>query len=330
MTISLWQDKMNVNEYNTIRPYIQVRDNNTFSDIWQAKQELLEFWLPQDVLLDDGFEAGHVPQVEEGQTDHAGGEEGVRLGHEELIAFRVEPGHDDHPEEEGEHVDVGVDPVLGGELVNVTNQMEDPGLVEYSVDLWDEDPEAEAHASVGSQYSVVAGHGRQVMDGEKRVLLEEDHLHGLHGMDAQAEEETERARPGGGREEIRPDVERVVKCPDRPQAGDASVDAGEESRPPLVVSGPAGPHRGARGQDEGHRQAAHQLYQGTQQEDRHSSQVQGGEILAEGLQLREVFWVSEIHCCEAWDDLTEVCVRYLCLYCDQSYLEWCQKSGKSR
>ena len=57
----------------------------------------LDFRLAEYVLLKDCFEAGHVPQVEEGQTDHAGGEEGVWLRHEQLYSDRVEPGHDHHP-----------------------------------------------------------------------------------------------------------------------------------------------------------------------------------------------------------------------------------------
>ena len=95
----------------------------------------MQLCLPQDVLLYDGLEAGHVPEVEECEADDTGGEQSVGLRHEQLVADRVEPGHYDHPEEEGEDVDVGVDPVAGGELVNPANQMEDPGLVEDGVDL---------------------------------------------------------------------------------------------------------------------------------------------------------------------------------------------------
>ena len=66
----------------------------------------MQLCLPQDVLLYDGLEAGHVPEVEESETDHAGGEESVGLRHVKLIADRVKPGHNHHPQEEGGHVDV--------------------------------------------------------------------------------------------------------------------------------------------------------------------------------------------------------------------------------
>ena len=258
---------------------------------------LMQFCLPQDVFLYDCLEAGHVPQVEEGQTDDAGREQSVGLRHEQLVADRVKPGHDDDPEEEGEDVDVGVDPVAGGELVNITNQMEDPGLVEDGIDLRDQNPESEAHTNLCLEDSDATCDGSDVMNCEERVLLVENHLHRLHGVDTDAEEDAEAAGPGGGVEEVVPDVVRSVESPDGPETGDGGVDSGEECRPPLVVSRPAADHGRAGGEPGGDQEeAARHLYQGTQQEDAQSSQVQAGQVLAESLQLREIVGVSEVHC----------------------------------
>ena len=254
----------------------------------------MQLCLPQDVLLYDGLEAGHVPEVEECEADDTGGEQSVGLRHEQLVADRVEPGHYDHPEEEGEDVDVGVDPVAGGELVNLANQMEDPGLVEDGVDLRHQNPQTEAHTDLCLKDSEVTCDGRNVMNGEERVLLVENHLHRLHSVYPEAEEEAEAAGPWGGVEEVVPDVLRVVESPDRPETGDAGVNTSQECRPPLVVSHPAGGAGWGRREEE-EEEAAQELYQGTQQEDGQASQVQAGQLLAESLQLREIFWVSEVH-----------------------------------
>ena len=256
---------------------------------------LMQFCLPQDVLLHDGLEAGHVPEVEEGEADHAGGEQSVGLRHEQLVADRVEPGHDDHPEEEGEDVDVGVDPVAGGELVHLTDQMEDPGLVEDGVYLRDKNPQSEAHPDLCVEDSVVAGDGSDVMDSEERELLVENHLHRLHGVHSEAEEKAEGADPGGGVEQVVPDVLRVVESPDCPDSRDAGVNTSQECRPPLVVSRPAAPHWRVCGQEDREQEAAQHLEQGAQQEDGQSSQVEARQVLAESLQLGEIFRVSEVH-----------------------------------
>ena len=256
---------------------------------------LMQFCLPQDVLLYDGLEAGHVPEVEEGEADDTGGEQGVGLRHEQLVADRVEPGHDDHPEEEGEDVDVGVDPVAGGELVNLANQMEDPGLVEDGVDLRHQNPQTEAHTDLCLEDSEVTCDGSDVMDSEERVLLVEDHLHRLHGVHPETEEKAEGAGPGGGVEEVVPDVLRIVESPDRPEASDAGVNTSQECRPPLVVSRPAAPHWRVCGQEDREQEAAQHLEQGAQQEDGQSSQVEARQVLAERLELGEIFRVSEVH-----------------------------------
>ena len=256
---------------------------------------LLEFRFPEDVFLNDSLEAGHVPEVEESETDHAGGEESVGLRHVKLIADRVKPGHNHHPQEEGGHVDVWVDPVASGELVNVANQMEDPGLVEDSVNLRDEDPESEAHPSLSVEDHEVAGEGRQVVNDEERELFVDDHVDRLHGVHPEAEQETESPRPGGAVEKILPDVEWVVEGPDSPQPRDGGVNTGDECCPPLVVSRPAAPDGGPGPHQQRHRQAAHHLYDGAQQEGRHSSHVHWGKLLAQTLQLWEIFGVSEVH-----------------------------------
>ena len=47
----------------------------------------------------------------------------------------MKPGNYEYSEEECGNIDDGINSVLKGELVSVTDKMEDPGLVEHSVDL---------------------------------------------------------------------------------------------------------------------------------------------------------------------------------------------------
>ena len=93
------------------------------------------FWFSQNILDDQGLEAGHVPDVDEGHAEEAGGEEDIRQMNKDLEALTMKPGDDENSEEEGGDIDDGIDSVLQGELVCVTDKMEDPGLVEHSVDL---------------------------------------------------------------------------------------------------------------------------------------------------------------------------------------------------
>ena len=95
-----------------------------------------------------------------------------------------------------------------------------------------------------------------------------------------------------------------MEGPDSPQPRDGGVNTGDECCPPLVVSRPAADHGRAGGEPGGDQEeAARHLYQGTQQEDAQSSQVQAGQVLAESLEPREIVGVSEVHCSADWAEL---------------------------
>ena len=49
----------------------------------------------------------------------------------------MKPGHNEHPHEEGDDIDVGVDDVPTGVSVNISHKVEDPGFVEDCIDLSD-------------------------------------------------------------------------------------------------------------------------------------------------------------------------------------------------
>ena len=149
-----------------------------------------KFRFSQNILDDQSFEAGHVPDVDEGHTEEAGCEEDIWLLNKDLEALTMKPGDYENSEEEGGDIDDGIESVLQGELVRVTDKMEDPGLVEHSVDLWHEADDGKPMSKVGGQSSSTAGHSPHVVNCQEAVLAVEDHLQGLSHVDSEGEEET--------------------------------------------------------------------------------------------------------------------------------------------
>ena len=83
----------------------------------------------------EGFEDGEVPHVDEEDAGAAHGEEEGGLLHEVEEALVVHPEDDEDPQEEGDYVDDGVDPVLQGPGGGESHDVQDPGLVRHSVQL---------------------------------------------------------------------------------------------------------------------------------------------------------------------------------------------------
>ena len=192
------------------------------------------FWFSQNILDDQGFEAGHVPDIDEGHTEEAGGEEDIRQMNKDLEALTMKPGDDENSEEEGGDIDDGIDSVLQGELVRVTDKMEDPGLVEHSVDLWHEADDGEPMSEVEGQSSSTAGHCPHMVNCQEAVLAVEDHLQGLGYVDSEGEEETVDGSRRGSVEKISSEAGRIIESPNCPDTSDASIDTSQVARPPLV------------------------------------------------------------------------------------------------
>ena len=152
----------------------------------------------------------------------------------DLEALTMKPGDDENSEEEGGDIDDCIDSVLQGELVRVTDKMEDPGLVEHSVDLWHQADNGKPMSEVRGQSSSTAGHCPHMVNCQEAVLAVEDHLQGLGYVDSEGEEETVDGSRRGSVEKISSEDGRIMESPDCPDSSDASIDTGQVARPPLV------------------------------------------------------------------------------------------------
>ena len=65
---------------------------------------LNSFGFPQQILDDESLEAGHVPEVDEGDAEQGDEEEGVGGAEEVLEAVGLDVGGDEDPRQEGRDV----------------------------------------------------------------------------------------------------------------------------------------------------------------------------------------------------------------------------------
>ena len=122
----------------------------------------------------------------------------------------MKPGNYEYSEEECGNIDDGIDSVLEGELVSVTDKMEDPGLVEHRVDLWHQADDGKPMGEVGGQSSSTAGHRPNMVNCQEAVLAVEDHLQGLHHMNSKGEDKAVDSSRRGSMEKIRCEVLGVI------------------------------------------------------------------------------------------------------------------------
>ena len=97
----------------------------------------------------------------------------------------MHPEDDDHSEKISENVDPGVD--FEGERlpVQLSDEVEDPGLVEHGVDLGGETEDGKPDGDVVVEDTEDAEDGANMMPGEHAVLAGHHHLHQLPGVDTE-------------------------------------------------------------------------------------------------------------------------------------------------
>ena len=183
----------------------------------------------------------------------------------------MKPGNYEYSEEECGNIDDGIESVLQGELVSVTDKMEDPGLVEHRVDLWHQADDCEPMVTVGRQSSSTAGHRPNMVNCQEAVLAVEDHLQRLHHMNTKREQETVDGSRRGSMEKISCEVLRVMESPDSPETSDASIDTGQVACPPLVH--PLGTGLYIDWHQRLDQEAAQDFYQGTKEQDQEVEEV---------------------------------------------------------
>ena len=114
---------------------------------------LNSFGFPQQILDDESLEAGHVPEVDEGDAEQGDEEEGVGRAEEVLEAVGLDVGGDEDPRQEGRDVHPRVDPELERGLVHALQQVQEPRLVEHRVQLRHEAEHPETLANVRVQHA---------------------------------------------------------------------------------------------------------------------------------------------------------------------------------
>ena len=117
----------------------------------------------------------------------------------------MHPEDDDYSEKISENVDPGVH--FEGERLSVqlSDQVEDPGLVEHGVDLCGETEDGEPNGDVVVEDQGDTEDGADMMPGEHAVLAGQHHLHQLPGVDPVGEGEAGPGHAGDAVQEVQSD-----------------------------------------------------------------------------------------------------------------------------
>ena len=133
-----------------------------------------------DIFLNESFQALNVPQVEKGVGDKTNAEKQVWIFYKILQTLPVHPEDNGHSEKVGKYIDPGIHFEGEGLPVQLSYQVEDPGLVKHGVDLRGEAEDAEANGDVVVEDHGDTEDGADMMPGEHAVLAGHHHLHHSH------------------------------------------------------------------------------------------------------------------------------------------------------
>ena len=145
----------------------------------------------------------------------------------------MHPEDNGHSEKVGKYIDPGIHFEGEGLPVQLSYQVEDPGLVKHGVDLRGEAEDAEANGDVVVEDHGDTEDGADMMPGEHAVLAGHHHLHQLPGVDPEGEGEAGPGLAGDAVQQVQSDNLGVTKSQNSPDSSDGGVETRDIGRPPL-------------------------------------------------------------------------------------------------